>query len=152
MEFSIQTNRQEYLPGDTILARIRIKSQNPINARAVYAIVYCHEKKKVMRYITIPPDEIRRIRELGMEVTSTVKQTYALEEMDKHKIEKKVGEKASYQVHVFDVSFELPKNARPTSHIMGHDDRIVIWKIKAKIDIPLAPDMNVEKEIIVSGL
>jgi hypothetical protein len=50
------------------------------------------------------------------------------------------------------VRFTLPGDAAPTSHDFGHDNKMNVWKLKIRLDIPFALDENAEAEIFVEGL
>jgi len=152
MNATLETNKNEFYPGETLNGRIRLKIKNPLEVRAIVATFYCHEKKKTMGYVPITIDEKRRIEELGMVVTSPVKMVETFSENDIYKMEKKIAPKGKYSLERFDFFFEIPKTAQPTSYDFGHDNKKIIWKIKVKLDIPLAPDINIEKEIKVLGL
>lgn len=152
MEILIETNREQYHPGELVTARVRLKSVVPVKARGLQAVLYCHEKVKKKGYTTIPPDEVKRMRELGVEVTSTVKHTETYSESDTFKEERKLAPEGEFRDQEYQFSFKLPVDGRPTSHEMGHDDRTTIWMLKVKIDIPFAPDFNSEKEIFVVRL
>ncbi|MBI2079634.1 hypothetical protein HYT84_02625 [Candidatus Micrarchaeota archaeon] len=148
----IETNKREYDPGELIFAKVHLNLKEPTNARSIHATLYCHEEKKVTSYTIIPQDEMMRMRELGLQIYTNVKQVQRVEQCDTHRSEKTVAYEGTYQKEKFEISFELPKNCQPSSNIMGHDNRITKWMLKIRINIPFSTDINVEKEIFVKGL
>jgi|GEM_PF-2969832 hypothetical protein len=148
---AIETSKQEYLPGESLNARVKFNFKKPVKSRGVHAILHYHEKKKKMTYSSIPPDEIRRMKELGLEVTTTVKMVETMEEKSVIVADKKLysGE-ISDQLLTF--SLNIPERSPATSYVWGHDGRIVVWYLKIKVDISMSPDINDEKEIIIGGL
>jgi hypothetical protein len=148
----IETNKEEYNAGENIYVKVFFHLEKPVKARAVKAALNCHEKKKTYIYTSIPPDEVRRIKELGMEVTSPIKKVEQYEESNIHHEEHGIGGAGEYEEQKFEFFFTLPKDAQPTSYEMGHDDKTHAWHLRIKIDIPFAPDINAEKDIMVAGL
>lgn len=148
---NIETNQNQYLPGETIQARAKLKFDKPVKSRGVYAVLYYHEKKKIVNYSSIPPDEIRRMKELGLEVTTTVKTIETLEEKDVIVVNKKIHS-GDVTDQLFTFSLYIPEHSPATSYIWGHDNKIVVWYLKIKVDIPMSPDINEQKEIAVGGL
>jgi len=148
---TIETNQSQYLPGEPIQARVKFRFEKPVKSRGVHAILYYRQKKKTMAYSTIPPDEIRRMKELGLEITTTVKMVESLEEKEVIVVNKKLhsGE-VTDQLLTF--SLVIPEHSPATSYIWGHDGKIVVWYLKIKVDIPMSPDINAVKEITVGGL
>ena len=50
------------------------------------------------------------------------------------------------------MQFDLPANATPTSLEFGHDNKITMWKISAKLDLPFATDESCDADVFVEGL
>jgi hypothetical protein len=150
--FEIMTNSDSYNPGETVMLFARFKSDKPVKARSVSVILICHEKEKKTELHHIPHDERRRMEELGLVVTTPVKPVDVFSDKDTYKKEKTIKIEKEISDERYEFHFELPKDAHPTSYEMGHDNRLTNWHLLAKIDIPMAPDINKKKEIIVKGL
>jgi hypothetical protein len=98
------------------------------------------------------PDEIDREAGLGIPHTTDIKTEVRERSGNWFFQEKKIaGEQILYKAEL-SASFQLPHNAMPTSYEFGHDNAIHIWKLRVRVDIPLALDMNAEKEVFVEGL
>ncbi|MFA6530423.1 MAG: hypothetical protein WCT31_01740 [Candidatus Micrarchaeia archaeon] len=152
MPIKIETNKEEYFPGDNLHVRFNLIFQKPVKARAIIATLVCSEKIKKIEYRSIPYDEKKRMEELGVVVTSPVKPVEVFRDSESFRAEKKIAGQGEYADQGLETFFEIPQNAHPTSRMYGHDDRITAWKLHVKIDISMSPDINAEKEIIVGGL
>lgn len=148
----IELDKTSYVADDTVKAKIMLRLSEPINSNGIYATIYCYEKRKIEKYAPIPPDEILRMKELGIPIATHVKKIEETTEGNVHSEERKIAGKGRYFNQTFEVEFKLPKNAAPTSYALGHDNKISIWRIKVKIDIPFALDISAEKDVFVAGL
>lgn len=143
------TDKEEYLPGETVNATIRISLGKPVKARGIFAVLYCDEMTKVSVERVMTDFERQQRRELGMFADTHLKKDTDYRHKIVHKQEKKIAGEGEFSSGEYEVSFALAQNAHPTDLEYGHNNKIVQWKLKAKLDIPLAPDLNAEKEIIV---
>ncbi|MBI5051353.1 hypothetical protein HZC08_01200 [Candidatus Micrarchaeota archaeon] len=151
-EIEITTDKQDYSSDEVILAEITLNFKKPVKARKIIASICCHEKKKVKNQTTIPPDELRRQRELGIPFTTHLREVETFEESIAYNVEKEIAKEGIYQNEKFKVFFEIPKKCIPTSYVMGHDNKVHKWKLKIKVDVPLRLDLHAEKEIFLTGL
>lgn len=148
----IEPDKKSYHPDEIVKIKIMLKLKELVNANAIYAIVYCYEKKKKEKYVPIPHDEMMRMKELGFHITTNIKRIEEYVEGKVYNDEIKIAGKGKYLNQIFEAWVRLPPNATRTSYVFGHDNKINVWRVKVKIDIPFAPDINVEKEIFVAGL
>ncbi|MFA5076865.1 MAG: hypothetical protein WC488_00350 [Candidatus Micrarchaeia archaeon] len=153
MAVTILLDKTGYAPGEEIKGTIKLGLDKPIKARGIFVSLHCHEKHKIKYVRNIPLDEVEEKRKLGLYISPPYIMTEErVEEHEHHHEEKKIAGEGTYLNEEFTFSMTLPADARPSSKIYGHDDRIVEWFVKMKIDIPLAPDINESKEVYVSGL
>jgi hypothetical protein len=96
--------------------------------------------------------DLDRAAELGVPYSGTVKWHDEERDYVSFDQEKKIAGQGLFLEGVYEARFRLPQNASPTSREFGHDSKTTVWKISAKLDIPLAPDKSDEKEIVVQGL
>lgn len=152
MGMTITLDKAEYYPGDAVEATIRLELDDAVKARGVFARLTCMERKKVKYTRHIPQAEIEEKRRLGLytEVPYTTEER--VEERTTYDEEKKIGNEGGYKEGEFKVKFVIPANARPTSREFGHDSRIDVWNLHAKLDIPFAKDVNADQEVFVAGL
>lgn len=152
MGITIDLSKSEYRAGEEVAAIIRVHLENPVQARGVYASLTCMEKKKVRYTRYMPHAEIEERRKLGLYTDVPFRQEERVEEGVAFSEEKRVAGEGNYQRWEFMVKFRLPGNASPTSHEFGHDNRINVWKLHVKLDVPFALDVNADKEVLVGGL
>jgi len=148
----IELDKAEYFPGETIRAKIRVSMGKPVKARGVYAELLCSERHRVTSHRVMDNYDFEREKEMG-----GFKETHMVSHVTEHdsmkfRQEKKVAGEGMYANNEFEAVFDLPPNAVPTSHEFGHDNKIRRWKLRVKLDIPLALDDSAEKEIFVGGL
>ena len=148
----ISVDKKSYAPGETIAASITLVLEKPVKARGIFAQLYCNEQKIEDSFTIIDDAEKRRIEDLGLHVHSTVKEVKSEVDEELFLQEKQVGNQTEYASGTFACAFTLPQDAPPTSYEFGADKKIHIWHLCAKLDVPFAPDMNDEIEILVSGL
>jgi hypothetical protein len=145
----ITLDKENYKPGETILAKINIKLNEPIEARELITRLYCIEIEKVTKTYVMDIDDYRYEKELGMErKTHIAKKTFLVEKIIYNET-KKVKGTAKYHDEEIPVEFKIPISAYKTTHEFGVEKRKIIWKIDARLDIPFAFDMKTEKEVIV---
>ncbi|MCX8175528.1 MAG: hypothetical protein N3E51_04975 [Candidatus Micrarchaeota archaeon] len=149
---SISLDKPEYMPGETIRASITLKLQKPTKARGIYATLSCHEKHRVTEHRIMDKYDFDREKELGLFRETHISSHTAVHEKTLFEKEVRVAGEGVFSSGDYPLSIELPKNAPPTSHEFGHDNKIHIWKLSVKLDIPLALDLNAEREIFVGGL
>jgi len=150
---SISLDRASYAAGDTITATISVREAKPLPARSLVATLACNERKLVKTTVVLDRYDYDRDRELGQPYLSHMETK--TEERQKAAFEQ---EKQLCGAHTFSgeenftVQFALPANAQPTSREFGHDNAIYVWKMHAKLDIPMAIDEHAEAEVFVEGL
>lgn len=149
---AIELDATSYMPGDTVRARIRVKPDRPVKARGLYAELVCSERRRKVEQRVMDNYDFEREKELG-----GFKETHMVSQTSEHEStlfrkEIKVAGENDYSDGEFEAVFTLPGNAAPTSHEFGHDNKIHVWKLRAKLDIPLAIDENAETEVFVGGL
>ncbi len=149
---SLSLDRNSYAPGETISATISLSLKQPVKARGLFASLACNERSRVQAMRTMTPDEVTRERELGIPHSSDIKTEVHETSGVRFPQEKKIRGEGVFGSGIFKVEFLLPNDAPPTSREFGHDNKIHIWKLRAKLDIPLAPDENAVAEVFVSGL
>lgn len=145
-------SKDSYEPGEEVNAEIFVSLSKPTKCRGLYGIVEGIERKHVVTKRHLEHYDFERMKEMGVTPSTNVQVTHR-EEHNKifHKEFNISGEK-EYEKETFNVKFFLPRDAAPTSHDFGHDNRINIWRLKIRLDIPLALDENAEGEIFVEGL
>ncbi|MBU0586284.1 hypothetical protein KJ780_02125 [Candidatus Micrarchaeota archaeon] len=145
-------NKSSYNAGEELEATIQFNTDKPINARGIFAELTCTEKKKQKYTRAIPRAEVEERKKLGL--YTEVPYTYE-ERIDTNRIsfqEKKVADSGEFSNSEYKVKFTLPRNAQPTSHDFGHDNKQVKWNLHVKLDVPFAFDVKADHEVFVSGL
>ena len=148
----ISLDNDSYMPGGTITATVTVSLGSPTKARGLYAKLICTEGRIHRRTVVMDKYMLDREHELGVPYTTNTQQEEEMRSRVIFEQEKKVAGEGNYSSGTFTVSFTLPENAAPTSHDFGHDDRTHVWKLSAKLDLPLALDKGDEAEVIVGGL
>ncbi|MEW6528887.1 MAG: hypothetical protein AB1391_03290 [Candidatus Micrarchaeota archaeon] len=152
MPISIFLNKSEYNAGDELEATIQFDLDNTVKANGIYAKLMCMEKKKTIHTRHIPHSEIEERKNLGLYTEVPFTQTEVITEKMIYNEEKKIAGAGNYQKNEFRIMFAIPRNAVPTSIEFGHDNKINIWKLHVKINIPFALDINATHDIFVAGL
>lgn len=150
---SISLDRASYSAGDTMSATISVRQQKPLKARSLTATLSCKERKQVKTTVVLDRYDYDRDKEIGQPYAShmetrTEERTRSAFEQAKQAC----GEHIFSGEESFIVQFLLPMDAKPTSYEFGHDNAIYVWKVRAKLDIPMAPDEHAEAEVFVQGL
>ncbi len=148
----ITLGKPGYAPGETISAQIRVSLKKPVKARGIVATLVCVERRLEKRTRVMDAYDHRENQELGIPRSTHLETEMHESSKAWFKQEKKVSEEGMYKEGTFNVEFELPRDAKPTSHAFGHDNLIHIWTLRVKLDVPMALDENAEKEVFVSGL
>ena len=148
---SIKLDKDSYKAGDTINVSVELKLSKPVKIRALVVEFACFERKKVKVTRELDDYDFARRRELGLVYTSNVT-TEVVEEGSRLFYQKKEFSGGEYCNESFDVGFAIPADAPPTSLEFGHDNKTDIWKVFAKLDVPLALDENAEADVFVEGL
>ena len=125
-------DKPSYAPGETVVATAKLDIKSPVANRRFTATLTCYEYSKI-------PDK-------------DMKQTSAVHTEKLFELGEDIAGKGRLAGGKYYISITLPKNAPPTSHQYGKDGKAHTWIMHVKLDIPLAPDENAEKEIIVSGI
>ena len=148
----IATDRTSYAAGDEIVATITLSLKKPVKARGLFAVLECYESHKVEVTKQLDQYDYDREKELGIPRSTNLKTSTQVHDDIIFRKEVKIAGEKVYGTENFEVKFQLPKDAKPTSKEYGHDNFIHVWKLKVKLDIPLTIDKNAEKEIFVDGL
>jgi hypothetical protein len=150
---AISLDKRYYSPGETVAATITVRQAKPLKARGVFASLVCHRRRKIKTTVVLDKYDFERDREMSQPYSSHMETRTEEREEDIFRQEKQAcGPRTFSGEEAFTVQFALPQNAQPTSHEFGHDNKTHVWKIAAKLDIPLAPDENAEAEVVVEGL
>lgn len=152
MAISVILDKNEYSAGETIEATVELNLSRVVKARAIFAKLTCNEKKKTKHTRHIPRDEIEEKRRLGLYTEVPFTQVEIIESRTIFKDEKKIADNGNYLKEKFTIMFKLPSDAASTSREFGHDNKITIWNLHVKIDIPFAIDITVDKEVFVAEL
>ena len=150
---SISLDRASYAAGGTIIATISVSGKKPVKARGLSAKLECSERRQVKTEVMLDQYDFNRDEKLGIPYSTNMK--VRTDELDSvvFSQEKPVsGEREFSGEAVFTVQFILPSDAKPTSLEFGHDGAIHAWKLRAKLDIPMALDENAEVDVFVEGL
>jgi len=150
---SISLDSPTYPAGGFITATVGAILKKATKARGLYATLYCTEIKQVKTQVVLDKYEFDRDREMGQPYSSHMETKTEVRESVIFSQEKKICDEHEFSGEEnFTVQFILPKNAAPTSREFGHDNAIHIWKLRVKLDIPMAPDEHADAEVFVEGL
>jgi len=149
---AIETDRDAYSAGDTVIATVKLSLDKRTKARGVYVRLVCKERKMVKTTTVMDRYDYDRDREMSVPYSSHMETKTEERTKNWFEQEKKVCGEGEFVEGTYEVRFSLPKNAPPTSHEFGHDNLIHVWKISAKLDVPFAIDKNAQKEIFIEGL
>ena len=150
---SITLDSVSHAAGDTVTATIHVRLEKPVKARGLFATLVCNERRQVKTEVMLDQYDFNRDEKLGVPYSSNMKmKTDELDSVLFNQEKQVCGQRTFSGEENFTVQFILPKGAQPTSREFGHDDAIHIWKLRAKLDIPLALDENAEEEVFVEGL
>ena len=150
---SISLDRASYAAGDTITATISVRPGKPTKARGLFAMLVCSEQEQVKTTVVLDQYTFDRHKEMGIPYSSNMETRIAKRESILFSQEKNVSPAREFSgEESFTVQFTLPASAAPTSLEFGHDNKIHIWKLRARLDIPLAIDENAESDVFVEGL
>ena len=149
---TITPDKPSYAAGETVLAKITLSLGKATKARSLVATLSCTERHRVTEQKIMDKYDFDREKEMG-----GFKETHMYTTTSEHSSalfseKKEISGAKEYSSGEFSVSFAIPARGPPTSHEFGHDSKIHIWKLSAKLDIPFALDENAEKEIFVEGL
>jgi len=149
---TIETDRRAYPAGCEINAIVSLRRDKPVKARGLFVRLTCTERRQVKNSVVLDRYDYDRDKEIGMPYSSHMETRVSEHTKKLFEQEIKVCGEEEFLEGKYSVLFILPKNAKPTSREFGHDDRIHVWRISAKLDIPFAIDENAEEEIVVAGL
>ncbi len=150
---SISLDRASYAAGDTISATISVSQAKPLPARSLAATLTCSERKQVKTTVVLDKYDFERDREMGQPYSSNMETKTEERSRTAYEEEKQVCGKRTFSgEEAFSVQFALPQSAQPTSYEFGHDNLIHVWKLRVKLDIPMAMDEHAEAEVFVEGL
>jgi len=149
---SISLDRASYSPGDTITATISVRQAKPLEARSLSATLICTKREKVKTQVVLDRYDYDRDKEMSIPYSSHMETKTEQRQHAAFEQEKKVsGQRTFSGEETFTAQFTLPASAAPTDREFGHDNTIISWKIRAKLDIPFAFDENAEAEVAVEG-
>lgn len=151
MDITIELDKNFYYPNEEVTAKISLNLKKPTEARGIFASLTCTEKEKIFVTRHIPRWEVEEREKLGLFTEVPFTKTEKIIQKTIFFEEKKIADKGTYQYEQFKVKFKLPPNAPFTSHTFGDDNKIDVWILHVKIDIPFAFDINAEKEVIVKS-
>ncbi|MCX6771342.1 MAG: hypothetical protein NTX79_04770 [Candidatus Micrarchaeota archaeon] len=150
---SVSLDRASYAAGDTITATISVSQQKPLSARGLSAALSCTERRQVKTEVQLDKYDFDRDEKLGIPYSSNMAtKTEELDSVISSQEKALSGAREFFGEEKFTAQFALPPDAAPTSREFGHDSTIHIWKLRAKLDIPMAMDENAETEVFVEGL
>jgi hypothetical protein len=150
---SISLDRAAYAAGDTVIATISVRQDRPVNARSLTATLTCSERKLIKTQVVLDRYDYDRDKEMSIPYSSHMETKTEQRVRTAFEQERKpCGKRTFSGEENFTVQFTLPQNAQPTSREFGHDGAIHAWKVRAKLDIPFAPDEHAEAEVFVEGL
>ena len=148
----IHLHSQSFRPGEPVRATIRLALAKPVKARSLAATLECFEKRRVEVQKVLDQYELDRRKELGIPPAGNMITTTEERSSTIFSREQVISGETDYSRGEYRVSFPLPADAKPTSREFGHDGKIHVWTLRAKLDVPRAIDENAETEVIVSGL
>ena len=149
---TISLDKSSYRAGDTIIAKIDLRLDQPTRARGIYAKLVCSERKKVKVDRVMDKYDYDRQRDLGVPVSTNIISVTEERSRAWFAQEKKIMGEGDFLSGAYGIQFTLPQNAPPTSREFGHDNLMHVWKVNVKLDIPLAIDENADCEVFVEGL
>ena len=150
---SISLDRASYAAGDTITATISVRQAKPLPARSLTATLTCSERKQLKTTVVLDKYDFERDREMGQPYSSNMETRTEERDRAAFEEEKQISGAHTFSgEETFSVQFTLPASAQPTSYEFGHDNLIHVWKLRVKLDIPMAIDEHAEAEVFVEGL
>lgn len=149
---TLATDKTGYSAGEEIVATITLSLKKPVNARGIYAVLECQETHKQQQTRPMDQYDYDREKELGIPRSTHLRTSTIYHEEVIFRKEVKVAGEGEFNSGEFQARIRLPPDAKPTSREYGHDNKIHVWKLKAKLDIPLALDKGATTEIFVDGL
>ncbi len=148
---SILTDKPSYRFGETIHATIEIKLGKPTKARGVVAELACEEETIHKTTVVIDKYNLDREHELGVPYSGVVKTEEEKNSQTTYDKDIVISGEGTYHNNTIETKIPIPSSGRPTSHEYGHDNRIVVWTLSVKLDIPMWPDEGAEKEVFIEG-
>ncbi|MCX6769416.1 MAG: hypothetical protein NT051_01915 [Candidatus Micrarchaeota archaeon] len=149
---TVQLDQQSYSPGDIISAAIILKLDSEKRARGLFARLVCVEQTLHKTNVVLDKYEYDRDKEMSIPYSSHMETRTETREKTWFSKEIRLVGNGTFASSEYTAVFQLPPGAPPTSHEFGHDGKIHVWKVCAKLDIPLAIDENGEAEVFVEGL
>jgi len=148
----VQLDKDVYYPGAKLTAFITVSAKKKIKARRLVARLACHERRLVKKQVINDRYDFDRDKEMSIPYSSHMEERVEQLSTVCFEDEKDAcGETELVGENTFKVEFFIPKTAEPTSHEFGHDNRIFIWKLHVKLDVPFGIDKNAVKEVVVQG-
>lgn len=147
----INLDKAAYLPGETVNVSVELGLKKPVKARALVLEFACYERVKRVERHVMDQYNYDREHELGIPVSRHI-DSHVIEEGERKFYQKKEFSGGEFSNAVFEAAFVIPEGAPPTSLEFGHDSKTFVWKVFAKLDVPLAVDKNAEADVFVEGL
>jgi hypothetical protein len=141
----INFSKNSYWPGEEVDAEVIVSLGKQVKARGLYGVVECVERKHVVTKKYLDHYDFERMKEMGVTPATNIQVSHREEHNKVFHKEFKIAGEREYHKETFSLRFLLPRDAAPTSHDFGHDNKI-------RLDIPMALDENAEAEIFVEGL
>jgi hypothetical protein len=133
--------------GGRVSAIIILELKKPVHARALSARLYCVEEKKVQTTREMAVDDYRQDRELGVHRSTHLRTTTSVSETVAYAETKEVSGEKEYKSGRYEVEFSIPSSAPGSQPWSG--GRKVVWRMEAKLDIPMSMDVSSREEIEV---
>jgi hypothetical protein len=151
-KISITTDKDSYFPGEPIVANVSLNFKKPIKARGIFAELFCCEHYHLKHQREMDRYDHHLEEQLGIPRSTNIKTDLRKTDRIIFKKTIQVAGEGIYSTNSFEVKLPIPDTAQPTSHELGHDNKIHKWFLKVKLDVPFALDKNTEIEIFVKGL
>ena len=148
---SIRLDKPSYRFGETINATIEIKLGKPTKARGVVAELACEEETIHQHTVVIDKYNLDREHELGVPYSGVVKTEETKDTQTTYDKDITVAGEGTYLQNTIEARIPIPTSGRATSHEYGHDNRIVVWILSVKLDLPMWPDEGAETEVFIEG-
>ena len=129
---TIIPGKPSFVRGQDFIATVKFDAKSPVACRKFTATLVCVEKTNLK----------------GMQLKANAEvHTEKL-----YELEQVIAGDGKLAPGKYYVSIKIPDNAPPTDLEFGKDNKIRVWTLHVKLDIPMAPDENAQKEITVAGI
>ncbi|MCX8167252.1 MAG: hypothetical protein N3E37_05385 [Candidatus Micrarchaeota archaeon] len=145
----ISTSKPIFHLGESLLYKVQLNFDREINVRGIYAFLVYTETKKVKQYRQMTDDEVEDKLRSGIPVGD---RTVAEDRIKVHEhivSKHRIAGEGKYFNQRFLGNFFIKDEYPHTTYSYDVFDRIITWYIRIKLDIPFAPDMHAEKEVVI---